>query len=226
MENNGNIILNQIFPDGSSFKIKETFPLYAYSDAPQTLIKHGDASIYWASIDLSLNIIVNNKLVDTDIYYDNGRVGIGRFPLFNYKIDVQMPKDTLMTAFHIGDGSFGFSMGNGTNKGFVPEIIGIGSDENDTGLYLVGVAGNDVSSNIPLIILDGRNAFGERLINRPILGVTSGNYNEYLMLLDSSENLNVKNNIITSNIIVNGLSLLKIIADLQEQINELQTKIT
>lgn len=223
MENNGNIILNQILTDGSSFKIKETLPLYIYSDGPQTLIKQGDSSLYWTSIDLSLNIIVNNQFKDTDIYYDNGRIGVGRFPLFNYKVDVQIPKDTLMTAFHIGDGSFGFSMGNGTTQGFVPEIIGIGSDENDTGLYLVGIAGNNVSSNIPLIILDGRNTFGQKLINRPILGVTSGNYSEYSMLLDSSGNLNIEKNVLASDMIINGISLLEIVADLQRQINELKT---
>jgi len=223
MENNGNIILNQVFPDGSSFKIKEILPLYIYSDGPQTLIKQGDSNLYWTSIDLSLNIIVNNRFKDTDIYYDNGRIGLGRFPLFNYKVDVQIPKDTLMTAFHIGDGSFGFSMGNGTTQGFVPEIIGIGSDENDTGLYLVGIAGNDISSNIPLIILDGRNSFGQKLTNRPVLGVTSGNYNEYSMLLDSFGNLNIEKNVLASDMIINGLSLLEIIADLQKQINELKT---
>ena len=212
---NGNIILNQILSDGSSFAIKELIPSYIQSDNIQTLVKTPNNSIYWSYIDLSLNIIVNNRLLETDIYYDKGRVGLGRSPLFNYKVDIAVPSNTLMTAFHIGDGSFGFSMGNGTTQGFVPEIIGIGSDENDTGLYFVGIAGNNVSSDIPLIILDGRNTFNRKLTNRPIFGVTSGNYNEYVFLIDASGDVKL-----------NGVSILKIIADLQTQIDDLKTKIT
>jgi hypothetical protein len=213
--NNGNIILNQLLFDGSSFAIKELIPSYAQSNNIQTLVKTPDNSIYWSCVDSSLNIIVNNRLLETDIYYDKGRVGLGRSPLFNYKVDIAVPANTLMTAFHIGDGSFGFSMGNGTTQGFVPEIIGIGSDENDTGLYFVGIAGNNVSSDIPLIILDGRNSFNRKLTNRPIFGVTSGNYNEYVFLIDASGDVKL-----------NGVSILNIIAGLQAQIDELKTKIT
>lgn len=212
MDNNGNIILNQIVIDNSLFSFKEIIPLYEYSDNPQTLIKYQDGSISWCSIDLSLNLVINNRFKDTDIYYDNGRIGLGRLPLFNYKVDIAVPKNTLMTAFHIGDGSFGFSMGNGTTSGFIPEIIGIGSDENDAGLYLVGIAANDISSNIPLIILDGRNSGGLKLTNRPILGITSGIYNEYSVLINAN-----------GDIILNGISLLETIAYLQRQINGLKS---
>jgi len=213
MENNGNIILNQIVLDNSLFSFKEIIPPYIHSNNPQTLIKNHDGSILWGSIDLSLNLIINNHFKDTEIYYNNGRVGLGRFPLFNYKIDIAVPKDTLITGFHIGDGSFGFSMGNGTTQGFIPEIIGIGSDENDTGLYFVGIAGNDLSSNIPLIILDGRNSGGLKLTNRPILGITSGKYDEYLILINSN-----------GDIILNGIPVLETLVDLQRQINELKIK--
>ena len=209
------ILLTQIIVDNdnSILSFKEFVPVYDQGFKPQTLIRQLDGSIRWLDIDLSLNILVNNQFIGTDIYYDKGRIGLGRQPLHNYKVDIAVPANTIITAFHVGDGSYGFSMGNGTTHGFVPEIIGIGSDEKDAGLYFVGVAGNDVSSNIPLIILDGRNFGGTKLTNRPILGITSGNYNEYSFLIQAD-----------GNVIINGLSLLKILTNLQNQINELQTQ--
>lgn len=224
-----NILLQQIILDNSSFAFKEVVPFYELNSDPQALIRYEDGRLLWSPIDLSLNIIVNNKFIDTDIYYAGGRIGLGRYPLFNYRVDLAIPKNTIITALHIGDGSFGFSMGNGTSQGFIPEIIGVGSDENDTGLYFVGIAGNDSSSNIPLIILDGRNAYNAKLTNRPILGITSANYNEYSVSIDASDNLNVKEEIIAKDLRFkdyNNISLLGIIRDLQEQINDLKTKIT
>jgi hypothetical protein len=141
-------------------------------------------------------------------------------------VDIAIPKDTLMTGFHIGDGSFGFSMGNGTTQGYIPEIIGIGSDENDTGLYFVGIAGNNNQSNIPLIILDGRNTYNEKLNNRPILGITSADYKNYSILVDSSSNLKVEGNISAKDMMINNISLIKIIKELHEEIEYLKTKIT
>jgi len=225
MRNNiNNILLKQIVQDNSSFAFKEIIPKYSYSDVDQTLIKNKDGSILWAELDLSLNLIVNNKFLTTDIYYVDGRIGINRYPLFNYKIDLAVPKDTIVTALHIGDGSFGFSMGNGTSQGFIPEIIGIGSDENDAGLYFIGIAGNNISSQIPLIVLDGRNTYNTKLTNRPILGITSANYESYSLLMDASDNLNIKGNISTSDILLNNISLIKIIKELQQQINDLNPK--
>jgi len=222
MNNNGNILLNQITADSSlHMSFKEIIPSYSEGSNPQILTKNKD-DIFWSCVDLSLNVIVNNRFQDTNIYYDNGRLGLGRYPLFNYRVDLAIPKNTLMTAFHIGDGSFGFSMGNGTVEGFLPEIIGIGSDENDSGLYFVGIAGNKKSSNIPLIILDGRNAYGKKLNNRPIIGITSGDYEKYTVLVDASNNLIVNGNINANDIIVNNISILKIIQNLQEQINTLK----
>jgi len=212
MSNNGNIVLTQIIGEDSSFSFKELIPLYIDNSTPQTLIKRSDGNILWSPIDLSLNLIVNNKFVETDIYYDNGRVGLGRFPLHNYRIDLAIPKDTLMTAFHIGDGSLGFSLGNGTTKGFIPEIIGVGADKDDAGLYFVGIAGNDKKSDTPLLIFDGRDMYSQPLSKRPILGVTSGKYDEYLVLIDASGDIKL-----------NGISLLQTLADLQAQIDELKT---
>jgi len=224
MNNNSNLLLNQIIVDNSIQSFKEIIPHYEYSNNPQSLVKDATGNIYWSAIntiDLSINTIVNNIFSDTDIYYDNKRIGIGRKPLHNYKIDLAIPQNNLMTAFHIGDGSFGFSFGNGTNQGFIPEIIGIGSDENDAGLYFVGIAGNDKPSDIPLIVFDARSTYNTRLINRPIVGITSGNYNEYDILLDANGNIKI-----TGDIIINNESLLEIIKKLQQQINVLQNKIT
>lgn len=215
MSNNGNIILTKIIGEDSSFSFKELIPLYEEGAKPQALTKFDDGNILWSPIDLSLNLIVNNKFVDTDIYYDNGRVGIGRFPLFTYRVDLAVPKNSRITALHIGDGSLGFSLGNGTNKGFLPEIIGVGGDKDDAGLYFVGIAGNDKKSDTPLLIFDGRDMYSQKLTNRPILGITSGNYDEYSVLVDVSGNL-----------ILNGISLLDMIANLQKQIDDLKLQIT
>lgn len=224
--NNKNIILNQIILDNSSLSFKEVIPKYYSSDVNQFLSIDHKGDIFWIEIDNSLNVIVNNKIKDTNIYYADGRIGVNRYPLFNYGVDIATPKNKVITALHIGDGSFGFSMGNGTNHGFVPEIIGIGSDEYDAGLYFVGIAGNDEGSNIPLIIIDGRNTYNEKLTNRPIFGVTSANYDDYSFLIDSSNNLKVKGNVSATDIMLNNISLIKIIKALQEQIENLKTKIT
>jgi hypothetical protein len=170
--------------------------------------------------------IVDNKFKDTEIFYKDGRIGLGRSPLFNYKVDVAIPKNTLMTAFHVGDGSVGFSFGNGTSNGFIPEIIGIGCNENDAGLYFVAIAGNDESSKTPLIVLDSRNTHKNKLTNRPILGITSGNCNDYLITVDVSGNLNINGNIEANDIILNGVSLLKDLQELHNKLNNLITKKT
>jgi hypothetical protein len=224
IKNDHNILLNQIIVDNSSFSFHEIIPKYSYTNTNQTLIRNKDGDILWSEIDLSLNLIVNNKFKETDIYYADGRIGISRYPLFNYRIDIATPKNRVITALHIGDGSFGFSMGNGTSQGFIPEIIGVGSDEDDAGLYFIGIAGNDLSSNIPLIVLDGRSTYNTKLTNRPIFGITSANYNEYSLCIDVSDNLNVKGNISAADILLNNVSLIKIITELQKQINDLKLK--
>ena len=218
-----NILLHQILADGSSLSFKEFIPFCDASlNFPQILTIYEDGNLLWKPIELDFNIIVNSRLRDTNIYYVNGRLGIGRYPLYNYVLDVAIPKNTLMTAIHVGDGSFGFSLGNGTINGFTPEILGIGNTENDAGLYFIGMAGNDISSDIPLIIFDGRNTYNKKITNRPIWGITSGNYNQYLVLLDASINLNVKGNITANDIIINEDSLVSRLNYLQSQIDNLK----
>jgi hypothetical protein len=224
INNDGNILLRQIIVDISSFIFLEVIPSYTYTDTKQVLTRK-DKKIFWSELDASLNLIVNNRFKDIEVYYDDGRIGIGRFPLHTYRVDLAIPKDTQMTAFHIGDGTFGFSMGNGASKGYIPEIIGIGSGENEPGLYFVAIPGNDKASNIPLIVLDGRSAYNDKLTNRPIFGVTSANFNDYSVTVDSLDNLNVKGNISTTDLIINNISLIEIIQELQEQIDSLKNKI-
>ena len=204
MFENGNIILHQI-KSNDSFSIQEVIPTILDSSFNKFLTLSPNNDITWESIqfqggkNISINnsngiikidasvdtrFIIDNKLSGTNIYYNNERIGIGRDPMYTYKFDIAVPKNTLMTALHVGDGLYGFSLGNGTNDGFIPEIIGLGSDENDAGLYLIGVAGNDVSSDIPLIIIDGRNSENNNLANRPILGVTSAIYNQYKFIIN------------------------------------------
>lgn len=217
MQKKNNIILYQFLENNN---IIESIPQYLdESTNTKYLAMDASANLLWLDLDLSLNLIIDNRFKDTSVYYSDGRLGIGRFPLFNYRVDLAIPKDKRMTAFHIGDGSYGFSLGNGTNVGFIPEIIGVGSDENDAGLYFAGIAGSDTSSHVPLIIFDGRDYYGEKLTNRPIFGVTSANYHEYIMLLDNNGDLNLLGDIILEN-----KSLKSIINSLLEDVSILKSR--
>lgn len=124
------------------------------------------------------------KIQNTELYYKNGRLGVGRKPLYNYKLDIDIPVNKSVSGIHAGDGTYGFSLGNGTDNGFIPQILGMSAQKDDAGLYLVGRAGKPDASNIPLIVLDGRNNKDGKLSNRPILGVTSSEYDSYNLLLD------------------------------------------
>lgn len=216
-----NILINQIFIKNDKTTFKEITPKFLdKSSAPKILGLDKNLNLVWHSyidleegknvkisltplgklkIDVSINvpdildiaIIKDNKIIGTEIYNFDNRVGIGRKPLLSYKFDIAVPKNTLLTAFHVGDGSYGFSMGNGTWEGFVPEIIGMGSSEKDAGLYFLGKAGNNRSSDVPLIILDGRGVDNFPLKNRPILGITSANYNDYKLIIDQNGRIGV-----------------------------------
>lgn len=242
-----NILLNLI-NETSSFT--EIIPPYDSSIIPDYVLSlDPDGSIVWGKIPEvnipefpeipDFEVIEDGKIKSTNIYYDNGRIGISRPPLHTYKFDIAVPANTLMTAFHVGDGKYGFSMGNGTSQGFIPEIIGMGSDENDAGLYFLGKAGNDKESSVPLIILDGRTSQNSSLRNRPILGITSGDYNEYKFIVDHKGRvgigkipeiykLEVQGSIQVNDVVIEGLSvkaLIDVIKEHQEEIDRLNNKI-
>lgn len=222
----GNIVLNKIILDdldNSTFSFKEFIPECHNPNELQTLTRDSNGNIYW-SPENEFNLKnEKNDLLTSNIYYKNSRLGIGRPPLYNYVLDIAVPKNNLMTALHIGDGSFGFSFGNGTSNGFIPEIIGISPNKDDAGLYLIGITGDKNSSNIPLIIIDGRNIYGEKLINRPIFGITSADYNNYLITVDQEGVVKIKENVEVKDVIIDGKSLIKKIEDLQKQINDLKS---
>lgn len=184
-----NIILHRIDIDVSTISIKELIPQLDSSLLPNKILSiDTSGNVFWGkhAYNNSIDFIKDNRILNTDIFYNDGRLGISRFPINNYKFDIAVPVNTLMTALHIGDGKSGFSLGNGTSQGFIPEIIGMGSDENDAGLYLLGKSSNNLRSNTPLIIIDGRDAEHKALRNRPIIGVTSGDYSNYKFLIDNN----------------------------------------
>ncbi len=245
-ERNKNILLHQIVSEDGRTSFQEVIPVFSSNDPNQILSIDPSGNLSWNHLPTlpefpqipDFHVIVDDKIDGTNIYYKDGRIGISRPPLKNYKFDIAVPENTLMTAFHVGDGKYGFSMGNGTAQGFIPEIIGMGSDENDAGLYFLGKAGNIKPSNIPLIVIDGRNASHQKLTNRPIFGVTSGSYDTYKFLIDQKGrvgigkkpgvySLEVEGSVEAKDFIIEGLSmkaLIKVISDQQDEIDILQKK--
>lgn len=261
-----NIILHEYYQRDLKFGIIEAIPefrgLENYEDDSDILHISKDGSLYWQKLpeilpgnnisiknikgniiidsSINLNFFEKDKFIDTEIYYKNGQIGIGRSPLYSYKFDIAVPKNTLMTSFHIGDGEFGFSMGNGTSQGFIPEIIGMGSDENDAGLYLLGKSGNGIESSIPLIVIDGRNNLNQPLKNRPILGVTSGDYSNYKFIIDQNGKvgigkipeiykMEIEGSIQAHDFIIDGMSikaLINVIREQQEEIDKLKNNLS
>lgn len=246
-----NILLNQVFKDGKKISIKEISPILPESlTSPLTLNLGVDGKLFWAPASEKTSLqagkgIVLSKVgsslrIDVSIwnplkgliYFKGNQIGIGREPLFSYIFDIAIPKNTVMTAFHIGDGKRGFSMGNGTTEGFLPEIIGMGQNEQDAGLYLLGRAGNGKASDIPLIILDGRNCEDASLINRPILGITSAKYDNYYVIVDHDGKIGigkkpeiykveVNGEISANDFILEGSSIHALISVIEEQQKEI-----
>lgn len=201
-----NILLNEIIIDGSSFHLKETKPYF-----------NKDASAYFLSINKD-GISWQPPIEFPNFYFKDERIGIGRFPLFNYKFDIKVLPNTLTSAFHIGDGKYGFSMGNGTSNGFIPEIIGLGANENDAGLYLLGKSTTKKSSNIPLVIIGGISP--KR--NRPLLGITNGKYDQYEVLINSNGTIEATDFKTSKS---SFSDILEIVKDQQTTINTLMERI-
>ena len=244
-----NIVLHKVYQRDLKPQIIEIQPEFSESNPVNALSIDSSGNISWCKFpeisfpDFKIpkipQIIENDQIRGTEIYYKDGKIGISRLPLHTYKFDIAVPKNTIMTAFHVGDGSYGFSMGNGANQGFIPEIIGMGSDENDAGLYFLGRAGNNLKSDIPLIIMDGRNSQNSSLKNRPIFGITSGDYSNYQMIIDHKGRVGIGRNpeiykmeiegsIKADDLVLGGLSvkgLIDIIKDHQDEIDNLKDKV-
>jgi hypothetical protein len=205
------------------------FPLYLCMDS--------EGKLFWSPEKIH-EPVVSFKTPDLFkiLFYKDGKIGVGREPLYTYKFDIAVSENFLTTAFHVGDGRFGFSMGNGTNNGFLPEIIGMGASEEDAGLYFLGRAGNSLKSDVPLIIIDGRNSADEELKNRPILGITSADYRNYKLIIDQKGNIGigkkpeiykmeVEGKISARDFIINGISIEDIIQEYRDEIEQLKIKI-
>lgn len=209
---NNSVLLHQIRITDDKESIIEIWPEFDTND--KLYLSITDGSVVWEEI----NPIIDGKLKNTNLYFTENRIGIGRKPLARYNFDIKAQSNKIETVFHVGDGSYGFSMGNGTSQGFIPEIIGLGSDENDAGLYFMGKTLSSVESNIPLIILGGLSP----KTNRPLLGITSGPYDKYEVLVDQNgvihaNDLNINN--------VSFTGLLKVISNQQKSINTLIERI-
>jgi len=212
---NHNILFHQIQIDSAGKRIVEISPDYFGLETKHLSIDV-EGSLHW---DTPNPLDLKGRLRNTNLYFKDSNIGVGRSPNFNAKFDLEANVDQLETIIHIGDGSYGFSMGNGTSKGFIPEIIGMGADENDAGLYFMGKTKSDVSSNIPLVIVGGLSPKG----NRPILGITSSKYDEYEFLVDQQGMVHV--NDIKINGSITFKETLQIIQDQQQTINELVDRV-
>ncbi len=233
---NHNIILNKILKSDTSDYFIEELPIFpADPRFPLSLCMDSSGGLFWSSEKIQ-NPIVSFKSPDRGFFYKDGRIGVGREPLYTYKFDIAVSENSITTAFHVGDGRYGFSMGNGTNDGFLPEIIGMGQGEEDAGLYFIGRAGNSLPSDIPLIIIDGRNSADEELKNRPIFGITSADYRNYMFVVDQKGNIGigkkpeiykmeVNGGISATDFIIKGISIAEIIREYKEEIEQLKIKI-
>lgn len=151
---------------------------------------------------------------------EDGRIGIGRNPLYSYKLDIAIPSNSVSTGLHIGDGMYGFSMGNGTSSGFIPQILGMGMDSDDPGLYFIGRSGDIEASETPVIIIDGRNRLNQCVTNRPILGVVSNSSSEYKLIVENNGDVKCGGDLYSKNI-----NLTKEIEMLKTEIEDIKTKI-
>jgi len=228
-----NIILHRILKNDASLSFMEDSPILPDENLnfPLYLCMDSDGKLFW-----SPEKIYESAIKIPGLFFKDGNIGIGREPLYTYRFDIAVSENTLTTAFHIGDGKFGFSMGNGTRDGFLPEIIGMGRTEEDAGLYLLGRAGNTLASDIPLIIIDGRNSADEELKNRPIFGITSADYRNYKFIIDQKGNIGigkkpeiykmeVDGEISAKDFVIRGISISDILKEYKEEIEHLKEKI-
>jgi hypothetical protein len=235
---NHNIVFNRVFKNDSSFYFMEDSPILPDENLifPLYLCMDSEGKLFWSPEKIQEPIVTFQSYHIPGLFHKDGKIGIGREPLYTYKFDIAVSENIITTAFHVGDGRFGFSMGNGTDEGFLPEIIGMGGSEEDAGLYFIGRAGNSLPSDIPLIIIDGRNSADEELRNRPIFGITSADYRNYKFVVDQKGNIGigkkpeiykmeVNGEISAKDFIVRGISISDIIREHKEEIEQLKNKI-
>ncbi len=213
-----NVLFHQIHIDSGRKSIIEVTPNIG---AGRSYLTINDGSLGWGALTDS-----EGRVEGSDLYLDGRWIGVGRAPLTKYKFDIKARSNVLDTVFHVGDGSYGFSMGNGTTQGFIPEIIGMGSDQNDAGLYFMGKSMSKEGSDIPLVIIGGTSP----LKNRPILGVTSGPYDKYDMMVDAKGVLHVNDIHLNGSISFSeALTIIKnqqaVIEELVERVNEIQNNL-
>lgn len=174
---------------------------------PKTLVLDENDNLMWQTIESKEDSCysIND---DGALYIKENRIGIGRYPLHKYKLDIALSENKVETGIHIGDGIYGFSMGNGSSNGFIPQIIGMSMKEDEPGLYFIGRTGdydNNIKSNVPIITFDCRNNINTNNINRPLFGIKLNGKKECEMLLDENGILHVKD------ISINGVMLSSIL---------------
>lgn len=229
-----NLLLTAIDREEDHFK--ELFPSFFEVGASWYLGKGEE--IGWHKIQWP-NIWEGDRLKGSSIFQKEGRIGLGRRPLSPYLLDIPTEADKRTSSLHIGDGKHGLSLGNATDDGFLPQIIGVGADFDDAGLYLLGFSGDASASKIPLIIFDGRGPDGGPSKNRPILGITSGIYDKYSLIIDHDGKIGmgkfpeiyrveVEGEISADDFVCQGFSirsLIDVIQDQQREIEDLKKKI-
>lgn len=232
----GNLKIDFKQPDSKSY-INESSILSSFKQGENVkLEKTQDGKLKISVLSNKEILHKNGKFPKTNIFLKHDRIGLGRQPLYDYKLDIDLEKDKAKNAIHIGDGTYGLTLGNGTDDGFLPQLIGVGDKEDDAGIYLIGKSVKNKGSNTPLIILDGRDRFDNELINRPILGVTSADYNKYKFLINydgkitinkkiGKQRLEVGGNIKAQDFVLNNnlsvQDLFNIIRDQQYKIDKL-----
>jgi len=225
----GNI--DWITPNKQAFYVKDSPNISVQSESPDN-----EQFLFKFNIDSLLS--PNENFIGTDIYYKENKYILGSKEInIESKFSIYTRNDYLNTGLHIGTGKFGFSFGNGTSQGFVPQIIGMGSDDNDPGLYFIGKSLDDISSNIPVVVIDGRNQNNDPIENRPIFGITNNGINsDFKFLVDQygkvgigkspeKYKLEVNGTIETKDLIIDNYSikeLIEVIKNQQEQIDELK----
>lgn len=152
---------------------------------------------------------------------DDGRLGIGRNPLYTYKMDINLPSNCVGSGLHIGNGVSGFTFGNGTSKGFVPQIIGVGGSEDDASLNFIGRSNNLIKSSVPLVVIDGRNSMNQVIVDRPLLGVTSADYKNYKFVVDYNGDIKCSGDVYSK-----GLNITTEIERLKNEVIELKKVIS